>query len=127
MDLAAEREASRARREAARHEQRLRSRVRACRQELVAEDGHYPLNKRRPRTIEEAARMLWPNMPDEEVAAIVAAAEQPVDRGRPVTVLTTQQASLEAELQGDRWRVAGTISSEHLASFMRLVGAGVGG
>lgn len=72
IDLEAERAASLSRTTAARDASLLRIRASALR------------NEPGPGTLEDRARRRWPNWSDEKVAAVVAAAMEPVDRGRHV-------------------------------------------
>jgi hypothetical protein len=86
-DFATERAAVLERREKEKGEQLLRARVRHCRQ-LMAEP-RTSLQMPAPKSIEEAARRLFPALPEHELAEIIAAANEPVDRGRTVQTIAT--------------------------------------
>ena len=89
LDLSAEREASRARREAERDELMLNARARNCRTALAERSRNG--EGRIPKTLAEAARMLYPQLDDAQVARIVERAQEPQQGVRHVTPITTNQ------------------------------------
>lgn len=89
-DLATERAAAMKKRDDEKAEQILRARARHVRQAMGG-TGPRARHHTQPKTHEEAARLLFPNLPDDELAKIVAAADEPVDRGRTVSTIETSR------------------------------------
>jgi hypothetical protein len=86
-DLATERAAVMEKRDQQKAEALLRARVRHCRQLMV--EPRTSLQMAAPKSIEEAARRLFPELPEHELAEIIAAANEPEDRGRTVQTIAT--------------------------------------
>lgn len=87
IDFAAERAVVLERRDKEKTESILRARARHCRQLMV--EPRTSLQMPAPKSVEEAARRLFPELPEHELAEIIERANEPEDRGRTVSTIST--------------------------------------